>query len=73
MADIRVDGALELQSGNTELAGVEQLLYGYTSAAVVEVRDWLQVTSTTNGRKQKIRALHKGMSIILSQIEEICF
>lgn len=50
---------------------VKEPLHGSSSYMVFEVRDSIPVISSTDGREQKMRLLHKAKSIILFDVEQI--
>lgn len=50
---------------------MKESLYGYSSFAEVEVRDWILVISSTDRKELKIRFLQNAMSKSLSKIEDI--
>lgn len=58
---------------NKELAEIKESLFGYTLSVVVGVRDWIPATFSTDGRELIMKVLHKSMSIILANVEKICF
>lgn len=67
-----VECAVDQQGGSSYLAETEDSLYGYSSSAVVEIRNWIRMTSSTDGKELRIRVLHKPMSIIIIiEIEEV--
>lgn len=48
-----VECAAEQQGGYITLVKAGKSLYGYSSSVVVEVRDWIPVISSTDGRELK--------------------
>lgn len=73
IAFLPVENGSEQQAGNNELAEENGFLYKYSSSTIVEVRDWISVISSTDGREVEIEVLDKIMLLTLSEIEEICF
>lgn len=73
MAFLPFECATKQQGERNELAEIKKSLYVYFLPAVVAVCDWISEISSTDGRELNIKALHKSISIILSEIEEICF
>lgn len=50
MTFLPVECAVEKQSGNNGLIEMEAFLYDYSSSAVVNVREWIPVTSFADVR-----------------------
>lgn len=63
---------MEHQNGDKKFAGVKESFYGYTSSVVVEMLYRIPITFCSNEREPKIRVLHKTVSLMFSEIEEIC-
>lgn len=72
VAFLPVEFVAEQPASHIKLAKTEHSLYEYSSSTIVEVRDWILVTSYFDRREPKTKVLHKAISVLLPRIDESC-
>lgn len=72
VAFLPLESAAEQKGCNDKLAEIKESSYQHSSFAVVVKPDSIPVTSSIGSKKLKMRVLHKVLSVILSDIREIC-